>query len=161
MCNHPVTLWPKCVLAVQNNVSVKPKLVHDIWIYLPTNPASKCINKTRMKLSVQYPKCICPNVFTWLILSLKRLYPWWHRICCCLELGWTTKKTNISGALRYSECGSLFELVFIKALMPLILLYHMSLNLVGLCSTAMSVGEGGCLCPPSPSSSVLYGIRPG
>ena len=116
MCNHPVTLWPKCVLAVQNNVSVKPKLVHDIWIYLPTNPASKCINKTRMKLSDQYPKCICPNVFTWLILSLKRLYPWWHRICCCLELGWTTKKTNISGALRYSECGSLLELVFIKAL---------------------------------------------
>ena len=34
------------------------------------------------------------------------------------------------------------------------------INLVGLCSTPISLGEGGCL-PTSPSSSVLYGISPG
>ena len=31
----------------------------------------------------------------------------------------------------------------------------LSKNLVGRCSTAMSLGEGGCLPPPSPSSAVL------
>ena len=72
------------------------------WSYsITVNILRKCILPKSICPKIFYPNVSYPNVFTWLVLSLKRLYPWWRRICCCLELGCVPTKDKLKQRLWY------------------------------------------------------------
>ena len=158
LCNHPLTLWPSVCLRWAMFLK-KPKLAHDIWIICPL--ILHQIYSPDQNEIVWSKSIFCPSVFHYLTSSFSEATV---SIVAqeMLLLGAGLGKDNVLGELRYSECGFLLELVSYKpnqielgANASYTLSLSLCLNLVGLCSTAMSVGEGGCLLPPSPSSSVL------